>query len=74
LQKTYNRMGRFWNLGQKKPLKYEIGDFVILKGTNLKTRRSSKALDNQIPGTILSRKSNYSDGNLGDPPKVMGDL
>jgi hypothetical protein len=28
--------------------KYDIGDLGILKGTNLKTRRLSKKLDNQL--------------------------
>jgi hypothetical protein len=48
LQKTGDRMGRYWNWGKKEPPKYEVGDLVILKGTNLKTRRASNKLDNKL--------------------------
>jgi hypothetical protein len=48
LQKIYDRMGRYWNRGKKEPPKYEVGDLVMLKGTNLKTRRLSKKLDNKL--------------------------
>jgi hypothetical protein len=44
LQKTYDRMGRYWNQGKKEPPKYEVGDLVMLKETTLKTRRPSKSL------------------------------
>jgi hypothetical protein len=32
----------------QEPTKYEVGDLVMLKGTNLKTRRLSKKLDNKL--------------------------
>jgi hypothetical protein len=41
-------MDRYWNRGTKEPPKYEVGDLVMLKGTNLKTKRPSKKLDNQL--------------------------
>jgi hypothetical protein len=44
LQKTYDRIGRYWNWGKKEPPKYEVEDLVMLKGTNLKTRRPPKSL------------------------------
>jgi hypothetical protein len=47
LQKTRDRMGRYWNQSQKKPLKYKLVDLIILKGTNLKTKRLSIELDNK---------------------------
>jgi hypothetical protein len=39
-------MDRYWNWGKKEPPNYEAEDLIILKGTNLKTRRPSKLLDN----------------------------
>jgi hypothetical protein len=45
-------MGRYSNQGKKKPPKYEVGDLVMLKGTNLKTRRLSKKLDNKVHRTF----------------------
>jgi hypothetical protein len=41
-------MGRYWNRGKKKRPKYEVGDLEMLKGTNFKTRRPSKKLDNKL--------------------------
>jgi hypothetical protein len=37
-------MGRYWNRGKKEVPKYEVWDLVMLKGTNLKTRRCLKIL------------------------------
>jgi hypothetical protein len=48
LQKTCDRIGRYWNWGKKEASKYEVGDLVMLKGINLKTRRPSKKLDNKL--------------------------
>jgi hypothetical protein len=56
LQKTRDRMGRYWNWGKKEPPKYEVGDLVMLKGTNLKTRRPSKKLDNKLHGPFQVEK------------------
>ena len=56
LQKTRDRMGRYWNRGKKEPPKYEVGDLVMLKGTNLKTRRPSKKLDNKLHGPFQVEK------------------
>jgi hypothetical protein len=56
LQKTHDRMDRYWNRGKKKPPKYDIGDLVMLKGTNLKTRRPSKRLDNKLYGPFQVEK------------------
>jgi hypothetical protein len=42
LHKRHDRMGRSCNWDKQEPLKYEIGDLVILKRTNLKTRWPSK--------------------------------
>jgi hypothetical protein len=41
-------MGRYWNRRKNEPSKYEVGYLVMLKGTNLKTRRLSKELDNKL--------------------------
>jgi hypothetical protein len=41
-------MGRYWNRCKKEPLKYEVRYFVMLKRTNLKTRRPSKKLENKL--------------------------
>jgi hypothetical protein len=32
-------MDRYWNRGKKEPPKYEVGDLVMLKKINLKTRK-----------------------------------
>jgi hypothetical protein len=48
MQKTRDRMGRYWNRSKKESPKYEVGDVVMLKGTNFKTRRHSKKLDNEL--------------------------
>jgi hypothetical protein len=50
LQKTRDRIGGYWNGGKKQPPKYEVGDLVMLKGINLKTKRPSKKLDNKLHG------------------------
>jgi hypothetical protein len=41
-------MDRYWNWGKKDPLKYKVEDLVILKWTNLKTRRPAKKLNNKL--------------------------
>jgi hypothetical protein len=56
LQKTRDRMGRYWIRGKKKPPKYEVGDLVLLKETNLKTRRPSKKLNNKLDGPFQVEK------------------
>jgi hypothetical protein len=56
LQKTRDRMGRYWNWGKKEPPKYEVGDLVMLKETNLNTRRPSKKLDKKLHGPIQVKK------------------
>jgi hypothetical protein len=43
-------MAGYWNWGKKKPPKYEVGDLELLKVTNLKTRRLSQNLDNNLYG------------------------
>jgi hypothetical protein len=48
LQKLDDRIVRYWNRGNKEPPKYEVGDLVILKGTNPKTRTLSKKFDNKL--------------------------
>jgi hypothetical protein len=50
LQKTNDRIRRYWNWGKKEPPKYEVRDLVMLKGTNVETRRLSKKLDNKLHG------------------------
>jgi hypothetical protein len=47
-------------------------DLVMLKETNLKTRRPSKKLDNKLHGLFQVEKVITPDGNPGDPAKVMG--
>jgi hypothetical protein len=56
LQKICDRMGRSCNWGKKIPPKYEVGDLVMFKGTNLKTRRLSKKLDNKLHGLFQVKK------------------
>jgi hypothetical protein len=41
-------MGRNWNWGKKERPKYEVGDLVMLKRTNLKTKRPAKKLDKKL--------------------------
>jgi hypothetical protein len=48
LQKIRDRIGRYWNRSKKEPPKNEVGDLVMLKEINLKTRRPSKKLDNKL--------------------------
>jgi hypothetical protein len=48
LQKTCDRIGRYWNRGKKELPKYKVEDLLILKGINLKTRRLSKKLDDKL--------------------------
>jgi hypothetical protein len=50
VQKTHDRMGKYWNRGKKEPPKYEVGHHVMLKDKNLKTRRPSTKLDNKLYG------------------------
>jgi hypothetical protein len=47
-QKRRDRIGRYQTRGKKNPLLYEVGDLVMLKRINLKTRRLSKKLDNML--------------------------
>jgi hypothetical protein len=47
-QKIRDRMSRYRNWGKKEPLKYDVGDLVLLKGTNLKTTKPTKKLDNKL--------------------------
>jgi hypothetical protein len=56
LQNKCDRMGRHWNEGKKKRPKYEVGDLVMLKGINLKTRRLSKKIDNKLDGPFQVEK------------------
>jgi hypothetical protein len=56
LQKTRDRMGRYWNRGKKKLPKYKVRDLVMLKGRNLKTRSLSKKLDNKLHGLYQMEK------------------
>jgi hypothetical protein len=56
LQKTHDRIGRYWNWGKKDSPKYEVGDLVMFKRTYLKTRRLSKKLDNKLYGPFQVEK------------------
>jgi hypothetical protein len=44
LQKTHDRIGRYWNQGKKKPPKYEVGDLVMLKGQTSRLGGCPKSL------------------------------
>jgi hypothetical protein len=56
LQKTPDRIDRYWIGGKMESPKYEVGDLVMLKGINLKTRRPSKKLDNNLHGPFQVEK------------------
>jgi hypothetical protein len=51
-----NIIGRYWNQVKKEPPKYDIGDRLILKKINLKTKRLSKKLDNKLNGPFQVEK------------------
>jgi hypothetical protein len=48
MQKTDDRIGRYWNQSKKEPPKYGVGNLVMLKKTTLKTRRPSKKANNKL--------------------------
>jgi hypothetical protein len=45
-------MGRYWNQGKKESRKYDVGDLVMHKGTNLYTMKLSRKVDNKQYGSF----------------------
>ena len=56
LEQAWETMGKYRDRHTKEPLKYSVGNLVMLNGKNLKTRRPSKNLDAKLHGPSRSRR------------------
>jgi hypothetical protein len=56
LEQARETMGKYHHRPAKEPLKYSIGDLVMLNGKNLKTRRPSRKLDAKRHGPFKVSK------------------
>src|SRR3978361_2145987 len=56
LERTRERMGRYYDKKSKEAPKMKIGDLMMLNSKNLRTRRPSRKLDHTIHGPFEIEK------------------
>jgi len=56
LQAAQEQMRRYADPARKEPATYQVGDFVMLSGRNIKTRHPSKKLDQKSHGPFQIEK------------------
>ena len=48
LEESHVRMGKYYDRARQEPPPYSVGDFVMLNGKYIRTRRALKNLDTQL--------------------------
>jgi hypothetical protein len=74
LTTTRERMAKYWDTTRRDGPKFAVGDYVMLNGRNIKTKRACRKLDAKLYGLSASLTSDVMDARLPSTYRPNGGL